>query len=373
MDGDFTVLNTGWPRLAPDGRFQFCVDPDVREGWRSSKGNRQNTIALIRDAHLMVASGYDAKGIPYPPFIRRFRLAPGGSNKGDSGRNLLLAAQHDKIPIHDIQADRGYTITNADKFAKPLNRTGINVWLDLLPNQRGYKDSYKNVLLVDGGLFSSSLPKSQWNLPACPDNASHAVRDTHEAAFNKRAQTYGFASHGKPRPDGSRRWQGPALAGRLRCINHPQSLKNNPTKVPTSTCKPDDGCSCGQTVTIPADFGIKTRQDAFYGTTEWRKNYNRRSLVEAANSWLKFHRNLDRNSIRVLRDPRTTLHFTLFIVGNLIHATREWHTAMNQTDPLAWTEDNAHDSTPCCEHSPAASTNIGNLGNRPTPDGAPPG
>lgn len=320
----------------------------------------------------MVASGYDAYGIPYPPFIRRLRLTPGGSHKGDAGRNLLLAAHHDNIPVHDVQADRGYTVTDEDRFAKPLRDAEMNLWLDLHPNQRGLQGTYKNVLNIDGGLFADSLPNSQWLLPACPDNASHAVRDAHEAAFNKRAQTYGFAVHGKPRANGSRRWQGPALGGRLRCINHPQSWKKNPATVPTSNCKPGDDCSCGKTVTIPADFGSKTRQAEFYGTTAWRKKFNRRNLVESANSWLKFHRNLKRDSIRVLRDPRTTLHLTLFIVGNLVYAASESHTAMKQTDTLAWTEDeDVLDPAPaaCCEHTASAA----NVGDRSTTDGAPPG
>ncbi|MFE5664989.1 hypothetical protein ACFQ7W_13790 [Streptomyces niveus] len=55
---------------------------------------------------------------------------------------------------------------------------------------------------------------------------------------------YAFTPHSRPETDGYQRFKGPALAGHLRCPNHPRSMRLPHTR-PTTTCPPGAECACG--------------------------------------------------------------------------------------------------------------------------------
>lgn len=108
---------------------------------------------------------------------------------------------------------------------------------------------------------------------------------------------FAFATMGEPdAARGTQRYRGPALAGKVRCPNVPQSMRLSPAHRPTTTCHSGKPCACGTTVTLGPDDVLHVRQHHIFGTTTWRASYGRRTIVEPANANLKFHHLRDRTT-----------------------------------------------------------------------------
>ena len=88
-------------------------------------------------------------------------------------------------------------------------------------------------------------------------------------------------------------------------------------------------------------------------TTPWAAAYHRRNLVESFNSWIKFHRDLRRGSLRVVTLQRTRSYLGLWLVGSLIAQARNWRQAENQPQPPVLLDDphQDHDHATCDAHS----------------------
>lgn len=83
--------------------------------------------------------------------------------------------------------------------------------------------------------------------------------------------------------------------------NHRPSMERKATATrPFTACKPGK-CDCKRKITVGPDDHLQTRQPTVYGTSDWRADYGRRSLVESANAVLKgHHAKIARGSFRVM-------------------------------------------------------------------------
>ncbi len=142
---------------------------------------------------------------------------------------------------------------------------------------------------------------------------------------------------------GRLRLQGPARRLAIRCPNYGPSMRLSPSKYDPSGCVEGDGCSCGITITVTDDLQERMRQPHVWMTSAWAAAYYRRNLVEALNSWVKFHRNLRRGSIRVATGPRVRTYFYLWLVGSLIAQVRNWRQGDNQPLPAVLVDDHDDD------------------------------
>ena len=307
----------GWPRIGPDGRFQHTADPDARDGYRSGRNGKPGEVFCGYDLHLAVPIS-DRDHPATPLVIVGMHLAPAGAHKGRAGIDLIdslrmptMPGRH--LPISEVVADRGYTYCTAPTWIEPLWSRGIEPTSDLHPNQRGTRPgNVSGTLWIDGALFSADLPEHLRSLKSFTIGMSKSDREDLHAQYDQRAQ-WAFTPHGKRQPNGRQRLKGPALDRRVRCRNHPPSIRLDHRR-PTTRCESE--CACGKTITVGPEDYPATQQRHVYGTTAWGRSYHRRNRVESANAELKHHRqNFTRGFTRVLNRAKTAFLLAFAIVG----------------------------------------------------------
>lgn len=308
----------GYPKVGADGRLRHSHDPDAREGYRSGKNFNPKGIFIGWDLHFATCVPEDNVE-RLAPLTIGFSIRPAGSYKADSGLAVLDALEHDGRLPQKVLVDRGYSYLTTDRWAAVLGRRGVEQVFDLHATQRGVRPGpMPATIFVDGSLFIDALPERLRNLPG------YQIGDTAEeiaekAALYDQRLPYLFARQGRPDLDrGTQRVRGPALTDRVRCPNNPKSLENDPATRPTLKCAPG-GCSCGVTRTLGPDDYLNLRQEHAYGTTAWKKDYNRRNHVESYNASLRHHHSrLDRSSTRVLGTVKTGILLAFLIAANNI-------------------------------------------------------
>ncbi|MCT2006855.1 hypothetical protein M3C74_02300 [Micrococcus lylae] len=303
-----TTNEPGWPRISENGRLQHSIDPEAMEGYRAGKNRAPKGTFLGWDFHLCVPVPEEGEEA-VPPLVFGASLAPAGSNKGESGLKAVDAYIHLHGPLSGILPDRGYTYLDMMSWALPLWERGIEQTIDLHPNQRGIHPGPRpGMIYVDGGLFSDMLPESLRKLPGFWIGMSAEEKADLSAKYDERIP-YAFTRMGKPDPErGTQRYRHPVLAGKMRCPNHPKSMRLDPATHPTTTCEPGSPCDCHRTVVLGPtrnDF-LNLRQRHLYGTKKWRGAYGRRNNVESFNALLHNHyANVGRGSFRVRGTNRT--------------------------------------------------------------------
>lgn len=302
-----------WPRTGDDGRDQHSVDPDARDGYRSGKNMEHKSIFLGYHLHIAVDIP-TLGGTSVTPLACAIDVVPAGDSSSAAALRIIDTLTEHGTPVDHVIADRGYTYATAASWALPLISRGITQTLDLHTNQHVTRPGpIPGTVMVDGGLFSSGLPKRLRELKRPSLGATAAEKAASAEMFDKRLP-YQFAPYGPVHPDGRRRYRGPALTGRLRCPNVPTSMRASHA-LPLSSCEPGQSCACGRTVTVDAEVA-RERQQHPYGTTKWLADYGRRSAIESYNASLKTHHGaLRRGCIRVMGLGKNTLFLGLLIAA----------------------------------------------------------
>ncbi|MGW6310002.1 transposase [Streptomyces niveus] len=331
----------GWPRSDADGRLMHTVDPDAREGYRSGTNASPGNVFCGYDLHLAVNARALGSRAPEVPFVfTGMHLAPAGSHKGDAG--IALIEQHLARHPHtsEVIADRGYSFCTPARWAHPVRARGLEPVIDLHPKQRGtHPGPLAGTVIIDGTVFTDALPYPLRDLPGFPIGMRTEEKAKLRARYDQRA-AYAFTPHSRPDTDGYQRFKGPALAGHLRCPNHPTSMRLPHTR-PTSTCRPGTTCACGKTITLSPDVMAWTRQRTLWGTNAWAADYGRRAAVESGNAEIKTHRlHMDRGFTRVFGTTKNTVLIAFALAGLNHTLLRTWHTKRQLPDPwVAFTGD----------------------------------
>ncbi|MFD1861246.1 hypothetical protein EHW97_05165 [Aeromicrobium camelliae] len=273
------VATPGWPRVGVDGRAQHTVDPDAREGYRSPKPGQTKVYIGYEPTTLCDVPGIGARS--RYTLIRAIAMRPAGSDRCEAG---LAAVDTLPSPPEELIVDRGYSYTK--EFGAGLVHRGIGMVADLHKNQRTTRPGPRaGTVFIDGQLFTAAVPKDQRSLATFPQGATQDERLAVAATYDKRS-AYAFKPFGRPRSSGSQRFRGPALEGRVRCVNTPASMRKPETaKRPTTNCVPGQPCGCGITVTLPVRDYARTHQTKIYGTTAWLK-LNRPGKSGGSFRWL---------------------------------------------------------------------------------------
>lgn len=315
-----SALNTpGWPRLGADGRLQHTYDPDAREGFRSKKEGRLG-IFTGHDTHTVVDVP-DLGEAPVPPLIRAIAVRPAGSSKTAAG---VAALKHLPATVKTVLNDRGYSYRT--DWAPALHELGRVQHFDLHTNQRGVKPGPRdNLIWLDLALFTDAVPEDRRALALFRPMMSDREKLALAAEYDARAP-FAYTPMGPPGKDGRRRFRGPALTGKVRCRNTPQSMREKATKGrPTTACQRGVACGCGKTVTLPLEVWSRGFQSPIYGTTKWLLSYDRRTAVEAGNAELKANRfKFVRGSIRVKGITKFSILMAFIVAALNMQMLRDW-------------------------------------------------
>jgi len=228
---------------------------------------------------------------PVVHVARSMNLSPAGSHKGISGLPAVQVLGDRIGKPRQLIADRAYNYVTNDTFAIPVWRLGYTTIYDLHPVQRGTHPGPggSDTIWIDGVLYPTSLPEGLHDIEPIEAKMDVGVRARLERQHQAR-QAYAFVPHGARRPDGSRRYRGPAVPpNRVRCPNNPISMRE-PQSVPTTSCTPGIPCGCGRTITLTDTDYPDLRMPFQHGTLAWEASYHRRVGIESVFADLKRNR-----------------------------------------------------------------------------------
>jgi hypothetical protein len=326
--------------IGPDGRRQYTPDPDARAGHRSANGKHNAGPYLGYELHLGVQTrdlqwtNYVDKvrlGPEVPNVITTAVLVPAGTHRTKAVVGPILA---DKARGHDITEviwDPGYSQCPPETGAFLLVRAGIVQTFHLVPSQRGIRPFSKEALLMDGQLYSSSLPADLRDLAMPKFLAKGNYRLAYEEPFNRRA-SWRFVRHSGHDQSGVTRWKCPFHAGLLRSRAVPTTMRRS-AKVPLVVLPEGlEACCPGIVSALPADLPLA--QKIPFGTTAWRISMNRRMSVESVNASLKGgFVNVVRGFFRVFGLVKVTVLLAFTLVGANVDRVRSHEAKLAEDQP----------------------------------------
>lgn len=299
-----------WPRIHENGRNLWTKDPDAQVGHR----NKNNLSDLYSGFEINLwTSVCSPSGKYYAAFIQGAAISLAGTHAGPPTLAGLRNAAHNGVRFHHLIVDPGYSLKTPIRMHRPIREYVDDLVLRPTTTQhKRYEDfavrrtvegrrvDYR-VKNLDGGFYSSATPDELDHLPYPPHSGDSKPKAQAIRALYQQREAWAFTPHGKPR--GTPRYAGPATeyAGfKVRCINWPESWRQETDGRKTTKCKKGDGCSCGLVVCIPyAAVAEKVRQAQVWPTPAWDESYNRRSTVERSNGDVKGGVNdLDRATIK---------------------------------------------------------------------------
>jgi hypothetical protein len=285
LAADWTDVES-WSRPPRHGATG-CADPEAAWGHRNSnlpgpKG--EMFFGNYLSAAVMVA---DENGPPVPELARRITLAGCGHDPVRQLAAVLLRMAADGIPLGDIIDDSGYAHRDAQAWAVPLRNAGAQLVQDLHPSDRGPKGTHHGAVIANGNLYCPQTPRTLLELSPLPPGAAPDAVASHDQQAAELAR-HKLGRHTADDADGYHRVTCPAAAGKIRCPLRPQSMTLDRDR-PEILAPPEHppACCTQQTITVPPDVAVKTRQKHDYPSPQWRRSYQRRTAAERVNATIK--------------------------------------------------------------------------------------
>jgi hypothetical protein len=287
---DWTDLEA-WARPPRRDGSGDCADPEAAWGHRTT--NRPAINEMFFGYYLQaLTTTRDEHGPEIPELIRRIHIT---GTQHDPPAQIIPVIQRmhqHGIPIGDLLADSGYSYRQPETFALPTRQLGIQLVIDLHPNDRGPKGTHMGAICRNGNLYCPATPESLLTISPLAPGATPEQMQTHDQQCLELAR-YKLAPITAPDQDGYRRAGCPATHRKLRCPLHPQSL-TLPHDRPTIHQPPEHPpvCCTQQTITVPPSVNAKTAQKHDYPSPQHRHSYKRRTASE--------------RTFATLTDPATT-------------------------------------------------------------------
>jgi hypothetical protein len=216
---DWTDLES-WARPPhSDGR---CADPDAAFGHRNTNHPARNDTFYGYYLQALTTVP-DERGPQIPELVRRLHIAGAQHDPPQQIVPVIERMHNDGIAIADLLADSGYAYRTPAHWALPIRKLGIQLIVELHPNDRGPKGTHNGAIISNGRLYCPATPPSLLALAPLQPGADHdqtAAHDQHCAEL----QAYKLTPLTAPDPDGYHRASCPAAQGKLRCPLKPPSL-----------------------------------------------------------------------------------------------------------------------------------------------------
>jgi hypothetical protein len=350
--GSFTRIDPAFPFIGPEGRLLSTHDTGAANTFQGAGSSRRSGIVDGRDKHALVASGFLPDGTPFPPFVRAFTCAMGGSSKAKAGITTWETAIRFGAKPIEITSDRGYEDTDLAPFMANARSHGIAIVHDLNSYQRICVPAAPGVDFIDGYYFTAGMPAG---LDALPWPSYDVTKDERDAALQRFDHRSAFSFRPMTEwKDGKQRLRGPACpthvdknaAGvpvaahgmTVRCVNA-KYFHLSARHLPQTACAKGTPCACSSTFTIYEASLPSSYEPLLFGTTTWYRRYGRRNLGESFNSQEQYHFRLNKHSIRV-KAERWDLAHAFISAGLFILAFFRWMQRLG-----AWSLDDEHFDT----------------------------
>jgi hypothetical protein len=285
LAADWTDAET-WSRPPRHGSTE-CADPEASWGHRNSNlpGPKGDLFfGYFLSAAVMVR---EENGPAVPELARRMTVCSCHLDPARALAPVLTAMPAAGIPLGDIIDDSGYAHRDADAWAIPLRRAGARLVQDLHPHDRGPRGTHHGAIIANGNLYCPATPRTLLELAPLPPAASGEQVAAHDQQTAELAR-HKLGRHTGDDADDYHRVTCPAAAGKIRCPLRPQSMllsRDRPEILSPPEHPP--ACCTQQTITVPPEVAVKTRQKHDYPSREWRRSYRRRTSAERVNATIK--------------------------------------------------------------------------------------
>ena len=85
--------------------------------------------------------------------------------------SVVVASVANGVVIEAVLADSGYSYKVPEHFAYPLRAAGVNLVIDLHPNDRGQKGTFAGAIAHNGNLYCPKTPEALFGV-FCPFRGS---------------------------------------------------------------------------------------------------------------------------------------------------------------------------------------------------------
>jgi hypothetical protein len=287
-----TALAVDWTDLESFSRpprhgTKECAGPEASWGHRNSNLPGPRGEMFFGYYHSAATMTRAEHGPAVPELARRMTLS---SCELDPVRALvpvLTAMPAAGIPLGDVLADSGYAHRDAGAWAIPLRQAGAQLIQDLHPHDRGPRGTHHGAIIANGNLYCPATPKPLLELsPLAPAATPEEItaHDTRAAELAK----HKLGPVSADDADGYHRVMCPAVMGKIRCPLRPQSMTLDRGR-PEVLAPPEHppACCTQQTITVPPEVAVKTRQKHDYPSPAHRRSYARRTGAERTFSTIK--------------------------------------------------------------------------------------
>lgn len=324
-----------------------CADKDARWGYHTDRGQVRSKDGSSKlfygyDAHLTAATRtIDGTPADQPEVITGLALVPAATDVADAALPLLtrLALLNTFAELLD---DRAYSYKTEDRWQNKIHDLGAKHVLDLHETDQGARD-VDGVQMIAGCAHCPFSPENLASLTKPSPLADSKEKTT--AAWGKFNESIAEREKYKLRlvanGDKSARYQCPALAGTVRCGARPETL-NAGDDLPL-VAGPDDLSAapkvCTQSsVTIAHTARGKLIQEHYWGSPRWKTSFNRRTVIERKNGYLKNTKDgkIQRGNWQVMGLIQNALMVALTVVAHNLRIARNWAAKYGKThiDPV---------------------------------------
>jgi hypothetical protein len=308
-------------------------DPDAAWGTKTAKdGGEESFYGYHEHTLVRVPTGNQPKDTE-PRLIARFELTPADDDIVEVSLSLL-----DRLPTPAsvLIADRHYQYKAVQRWRDQLVERGIEQVFDLRADQHGFTE-LNHTRWAAGWPHCPATPDHYGTIPRPAANATTKEKQTFRRRINLRQQ-YAFRRVTSPDPDGTARWECPALAGSIGCPLRPGTVEahmelggtiiDNPPD-PTS---PDFPTCCSQrTITLKPGPLRKLIQTHYWGSETWEHEYAKRTYVEGSygNRKNPSTEDLRRGHLRITGIAAVQVATAMSAAAYNLRILRNWHQRTN--------------------------------------------
>jgi hypothetical protein len=177
---DWTDHET-WSRPRAKDDPQPANDPDA--SWGHAKRNAPGAIDHLFFGYYAQAATMvkDERGKDIPELVRAVVFLAPRHDPAAAIPSALLRRSGNGLSFKDVLADCGYSNRHPDNFARPIRRAGGDLTVDLHPEDRGPKATYKGAIVSNGNLFCPCTPSPLLKLGPLNRGAGAAQAELHDA------------------------------------------------------------------------------------------------------------------------------------------------------------------------------------------------
>ena len=271
----------------PSRGTRDCADPEASWGHRSGGGPGQDSelfFGYYASAGTMMR---DEHGPPVPELARRMTVSSCHHDPARALVPVLTALPEAGIRLGDILADSGYAHRDAGAWAIPLRQSGAQLVQDLHPLDRGPRGTHHGAIIANGNLYCPATPRTLLELGPLARDATPGQVSAHDQQSAELTR-HKLGPITSDDADGYHRVMCPAAMGKVRCPLRPASmtLTRDRPEILTPPEHPP-ACCAQQTITVPPQVAVKTRQKHDYPSAAHRRSYARRTGAERTFSTAK--------------------------------------------------------------------------------------